>query len=56
MFPGLYELIVAFVLAAIVYYVGTIVPNVIVQRIATAIAIIIAVIGLLSFLRHYLGA
>lgn len=54
-FPGLYELISLLVVAGIVYYVSTLVPNPLAQRLGSVVAGIIAVIGLLSFLRHFIG-
>lgn len=56
MFAGLYSLIVSFVVAAVVYYLSTLVPSAIVQKLGMAVAVIIAVIGLLAFLRPFLGA
>lgn len=53
---GLYNLIVAFVIAGIIWYASTIIPSLVIQKLAQVVAIVVAVIGLLNFLRGYLGA
>lgn len=55
MLPGLYDLIIMLVVAGLVYYLSTIVPSAIVQKLGMAVAVIIAVIGLLRFLQHFLS-
>jgi hypothetical protein len=53
---GLYELIVSLVLAAFVYYAGSLFPNDLVKKLAMLVAAVIAVLALLAFLKQYLGA
>lgn len=55
MIPGLYHLIVLLVVAALVYYLGSLVPTPIVQKLASVIAIIIAIVALLSFLQNFIS-
>lgn len=54
MITGLYELIVSIVAASIVYYIGSIVPSPIIKSLAGVIAVIIAVLGLLTFLHQFI--
>lgn len=52
---GTFQLIVSFVVAAIVYYLGTIIPDPIVNKLAAIVAAIIAVLALLNFLRGFIS-
>jgi len=56
MFSGLYNLIVAFIIAAIIWYTSTLVPNTFVQKLGMFVAAIVVIIGLVTFLKPLLGA
>jgi len=54
-FPGLYELISLLIVAGIVYYISTAIPSPFAKQVGSIVSGIIAVIALLTFLRHYIA-